>query len=223
MNIKISRLNNLVRKLIVILSSLIFVTTIIFIAVNVLLGIAVDSGLIGAYTNLLVFNATLFTPIAAYFFYDNWKDQRTYENTFSFANATYLYLLELDISLKELNQYFKLISFKEQNSNSSYSSEIYKNFNASELLPLMVKCSKLSYTVLVHIERLEHEMELEKFSNWHSDLLFCSNIPSNIVITDQTKRNNCLQKYKSIQNSTEDIKNELNRIISNLDKKSPTP
>ena len=103
MNIKISSLG-LVAKLIVILSYLILVTTIIFVVVNLLLDISIDSGIIGAYTNLLVFNATLFTPIAAYFFYDNWKDQRKYENTFSFANATYLYLLELDISLKELNR-----------------------------------------------------------------------------------------------------------------------
>lgn len=39
-------------------------------------GVNVDATLIGAYTNLLVFNATIFTPIAAYFFYDNWKEQK---------------------------------------------------------------------------------------------------------------------------------------------------
>lgn len=222
MNIKISSLG-LVAKLIVILSYLILITTIIFVVVNLLLDISIDSGIIGAYTNLLVFNATLFTPIAAYFFYDNWKDQRKYENTFSFANATYLYLLELDISLKELNQYFKLLSYKEQNSNSSHALEIYKNFNASELLPLMVKCSKLSYTVLVHIERLEHEMDKQNYSQWHNELLLCSNIPSATAITDQTKRNDFLKKYRNIQRYTEDIKTELNKIISNLDKNSPTP
>ena len=122
-----------------------------------------------------------------------------------------------------MNQYFKLISFKEQNSNSSHAVEIYKNFNASELLPLMVKCSKLSYTVLVHIERLEHEMDKQNYSQWHNELLLCSNIPSATAITDQTKRNDFLKKYRSIQRYTEDIKTELNKIISNLDKNSPTP
>lgn len=36
-------------------------------------------GSIGAYANLLVFDATIFAPIAAYFFYDNWKEQKNYE------------------------------------------------------------------------------------------------------------------------------------------------
>lgn len=31
------------------------------------------------FTNLLVWTATLFTPIAAYFFYDSWKDQKNYD------------------------------------------------------------------------------------------------------------------------------------------------
>ncbi|NNH78311.1 hypothetical protein HLH17_11645 [Acinetobacter sp. ANC 5380] len=31
------------------------------------------------FTNLLVWSATIFTPIAAYFFYDSWKDQKNYE------------------------------------------------------------------------------------------------------------------------------------------------
>lgn len=32
-------------------------------------------------TNLLVWTATLFTPIAAYFFYDSWKEEKRYEIT----------------------------------------------------------------------------------------------------------------------------------------------
>lgn len=215
---------NLVSKLLLILTALIISTTIIFVLANYLLDIKLDSGLLGAYTNLLVFNATLFTPIAAYFFYDNWKEQRKYENNFEFANTTYLYILDLDIALKELAQYQKILNIKSKCSNYSHAQEMYRNFNHSEIFPLMVECSKLSYTVLVYIERLEHEIGLEKFNKWHSELLNCSNIPGTLAITDETKREILINKYRIIQNSTEDMKITLNRIISNLEKeKSPAP
>lgn len=54
------------------------------------------------FTNLLVWSATLFTPIAAYFFYDSWKDQKNYELK-----------KELMIKLSELvsTQYIKITKY----------------------------------------------------------------------------------------------------------------
>lgn len=45
---------------------------------------------IGAYTNLLVFDATIFAPLAAYFFIDNWKEQKN--KTFFSMEAKNLWL-----------------------------------------------------------------------------------------------------------------------------------
>lgn len=50
-------------------------TTVIFIWFCNYYKVYGDGSSIGAYMNLLVFDATLFAPIAAYFFYDNWKEQ----------------------------------------------------------------------------------------------------------------------------------------------------
>ncbi len=50
-------------------------STVIFIAFCNYYGVEGDGSSIGAYMNLLVFDATIFAPIAAYFFYDNWKEQ----------------------------------------------------------------------------------------------------------------------------------------------------
>jgi hypothetical protein len=50
-------------------------STVIFIAFCNYYDVVGDSSSIGAYMNLLVFDATIFTPIAAYFFYDSWKEQ----------------------------------------------------------------------------------------------------------------------------------------------------
>ena len=54
------------------------------------------------FTNLLVWSATIFTPIAAYFFYDSWKDQKNYELK-----------KELMIKLSELvsTQYIKITKY----------------------------------------------------------------------------------------------------------------
>ncbi|WP_180044486.1 MULTISPECIES: hypothetical protein [unclassified Acinetobacter] len=54
-------------------------TTGIFIFFCRYYGVYGTEGSIGAYANLLVFDATIFAPIAAYFFYDNWKEQKNYE------------------------------------------------------------------------------------------------------------------------------------------------
>lgn len=55
------------------------VSTVIFTAICMSKGISITEGSLGAYANILVFDATIFAPIAAYFFYDNWKDQKNYD------------------------------------------------------------------------------------------------------------------------------------------------
>lgn len=54
---------------------ILFSTSIMFFSLCAFFHISKET-VISAYTNLLVFNATIFAPLAAYFFIDNWKDQK---------------------------------------------------------------------------------------------------------------------------------------------------
>ena len=54
---------------------LLFSTSMMFFSLCAFFNISKEI-VISAYTNLLVFNATIFAPLAAYFFIDNWKDQK---------------------------------------------------------------------------------------------------------------------------------------------------
>lgn len=52
-------------------------STVVFVFFCYFYNVRGTEGSIGAYMNLLVFDATIFAPIAAYFFYDNWKEQNS--------------------------------------------------------------------------------------------------------------------------------------------------
>lgn len=94
------------------------VSTVIFTSICMINKISITEGSLGAYANILVFDATIFAPIAAYFFYDNWKIQH---------NAKLYYDLGSEV-LKKLKVFtINLASFFDLALNSSR----IKTFNFS--------------------------------------------------------------------------------------------
>lgn len=71
-------------------------TTVIFWVACTKNGIKLDATLIGSYANLLVFIATLFAPIAAYFFIDRWKEEKNKTFFSSEARAVWFTLQETE-------------------------------------------------------------------------------------------------------------------------------
>lgn len=85
------------------------VSTIIFTSICMIKGISITEGSLGAYANILVFDATIFAPIAAYFFYDNWKAQHNKTVISYEAKEVWSLLVELSIETLDLDyEYYNL-------------------------------------------------------------------------------------------------------------------
>lgn len=160
-------------------------------------------------TNLLVWTATLFTPIAAYFFYDSWKDQKKYQIN---LDQIYKILERLTIIRSELLIMRSNISNMQNidtNKSVNYIPKYLKkdiNFNYRTIFE--INSYTVNYTIFNDDEELEEEykkLELkilliptiydEVINRYH---LYCQDLIQNINEIEINKDNTYIKKKTEI-------------------------
>lgn len=161
------------------------VTTVIFITFCRIYAIHGTEGTIGAYANFLVFDATIFAPIAAYFFYDNWKIQHNKALLSEEAKSVYYLLHKERVCFYELREF--IIKRAKNTKDKIVSDDIYLNRNLETITDIFNKNrSKIGeFTILaedqnfhVYVENyrtsfnelLNRKVQLDKESLCYGDI-----------------------------------------------------
>ncbi|MBJ8445919.1 hypothetical protein [Acinetobacter bereziniae] len=142
------------------------ISTVIFIAFCKVYALPFKDA-ISPYTNILVFDATIFAPLAAYFFIDNWKKQKQYEIGKQYAENILKTLTNINKNIE--NSYFSIknigesIIFHLENSNKispQAQSNLKKTIN-------YIKISNLNFEnyISIHID-VDIMMQIMKYSEF---------------------------------------------------------
>lgn len=127
-------------------------------------------------TNLLVWSATLFTPIAAYFFYDSWKDQKNYElnKEILLEVDTILYSIYEELgknsrrveTLKEINNYKVILEKHGENKKFIHAKEtndldskctLFDALNGTNIKSFQYNFCLLAFRLGVVLEKIYNE------------------------------------------------------------------
>lgn len=139
-----------------------FTSTVIFTVFCRIYNINGDDGSIGAYANILVFDATIFAPIAAYFFYDNWKIQAHYKNISDAAKDFINNYNEIIIKINKISVQDKIYSLTNKTDTNDYI-ELF----VPELIEIQVKSFKATLGLDYLIELIgdnNYNYELDRIS-----------------------------------------------------------
>ena len=168
-----------------------FITTVIFTAFCLVYDIEMDAGSIGAYANFLVFDATIFAPIAAYFFIDNWKNEKQYD-------------LEKEQILKVLDSLIKVST--DLNTIKINTNEIKKVKNEFYYAPNLITKNNINIQDFtgVYIKIITDLNLYYKYSNKIYNDEYLIKFKNNCLLTYQIYRNEILTEYKKYIDKIED-------------------
>ncbi len=177
------------------------ISTIIFYSFCITNGIKIDATLIGSYANILVFNATIFAPIAAYFFYDMWKKQNKLVQLANIANDTLDVCYELrssifDIRIAHNNSFFGIFRI----------TMIFKPFKEELLYP-----DKYIRKILQKTRVIEEISGNKNLTVIVRDII-------NLKLEIENHLNNIFVKKWNYKNNDDHVKNKVSEISRKIKK-----
>lgn len=166
-----------------------------------------DSGYVGAYVNLLVFDATLFAAITAYLLVDSWKKQHNASKISDYAESAWKALSRENTSIYSVKYAFERDSFD----GTFLRSKTYSNF---EKMYLDMRGNSTDILLCLELQNNEYGI---KNRNGQIDFLI-RNLQSKFIVCfkddkRQQAKNTIIEILEAQINHNEELKNYFRSLI----------